>query len=91
MFGTLIDWIKDIKDKIFCRTCNYKTFFAIGMIHHLKKEHNTKPTKNDLRFLLKYNFITRLFKFLVACVLIPPIFILKFTFCFLGMIGEDIL
>ena len=61
MFGTLMDWIKDIKDKIFCRTCNYKTFVAIGIIHHLKKEHNTKPTKNDLRFLLKYNFITRLF------------------------------
>jgi hypothetical protein len=92
MVEILKDWIKGIKEKMFCRNCNnYTTFFAIGIIYHLKKVHNSKPTKDDLKLLLGHNCIARLFKFLVACVLIPPIFILKHIFCFLGMIGEDIL
>ena len=91
MLGTLFDWIRGIKDKIFCRSCDYKTFFAIGIIWHLKKCHSTKPTKRDLKFLLKYNFISRLVKFLVACILIPPIFILKLICYLLGMLGEEIL
>lgn len=88
MLGILFDWIRDIKDRIFCRTCDYRSLFAIGIIWHLKKWHNTKPTKRDLRFLLKYNFITRLVKFLVACVLIPPLFILKLVCYFFEILGE---
>ena len=88
MLGTLFDWVKDIKDTIFCRTCKYKSPFAISLIYHLKKAHNTKLTKKDLRFLLKYNFITRLVKFLVACVLIPPLFVLKLVCYLLGEFSE---
>ena len=84
MLGTLFDWVRDIKTEIFCRNCDYKTLFAIGMIWHLKKAHNTKPTKKDLRFLLKYNFVSRFIKLLVACVLIPPLFVLKLVCYLLG-------
>lgn len=90
MLGTLFDWVKDIKEILFCRTCNYKSPFAIGLIHHLKKAHNIKPTKNDLRFLLRYNFIARLVKMLVACVLIPPLFILKLI-CYFFVILDEII
>ena len=91
MLGTLFDWVKDLKEKIECKKCNYKSLFTIGMLHHLSKCYGIKPTKRDLRFLLKYNFITRLIKFLVACVLIPPLFILKLVCCLLGMLGEEVL
>ena len=85
MLGILFDWIKDFPEKIGCKNCNYKSLFAIGMLHHLLKCHNIKATKRDLRFLLKYNFASRFFRFLVACVLIPPLFILKLV-C--GLLGE---
>ena len=90
MLGTLFDWVRDIKDRLFCRTCNHKSLFAIGLVHHLKKAHNIKLTKKDLRFLLKYNFITRLAKMLVACVLIPPLFIIKLI-CYLFIILDEII
>ena len=91
MLGTLCDWSKDLFWKIECRKCNYKSLFAICLLRHLKKCYGIKPTKRDKIFLLKYNFVSRLLKCLVACVLIPPIFILKLVCCFLGMLGEDIL
>ena len=91
MLGTLFDWTKDLFFKIECKKCDYKSLFAIGMLRHLKKSYGIKPTKRNMRFLLKYNFATRLVKFLIACVLIPPIFILKLLCCLLGMFGEDIL
>lgn len=88
MFGTLIDWVRSIGDKIFCRNCDYKTLFSIGMVWHLKKWHNIKPTKKDLKFLLKYSFLIRLIKFIIACVLIPPLFIIKCVFYYLGLLGD---
>ena len=90
MLGTLFDWIRYIKEKLCCRTCNYKSLFAISLIYHLKKAHNIKLTKKDLRFLLKYNFITRLIKMLVACVLILPLLIMKLI-CYLFIILDEIL
>lgn len=90
MLGILIDWVKDLVWKIGCKRCNYKSLFAIALIHHLKKAHNIKLTKKDLRFLLKYNFITRLVKMLVACVLIPPLFIIKLI-CYLFVILYEII
>ena len=90
MLGTLFDWVRDIKDRLFCRTCKHKSLSAIGLVHHLKKAHNIKLTKKDLRFLLKYNFITRLAKMLVACVLIPPLFIIKLI-CYLFIILDEII
>ena len=90
MLGTLFDWVRNIKERLFCRTCNYKSLFAISLIYHLKKAHNIKHTKKDLRFLLKYNFITRFIKMLVACVLIPPLFIIKLI-CYLFIILDEIL
>ena len=88
MLGTLFDWIRDFKEKILCKKCNYKSLFAISMLHHLSKCYGIKPTKRDLHFLLKYNFISRLIKFLVACVLIPPLFILKLVCYLLGEFSE---
>ena len=90
MLGTLFDWIRYIKEKLCCRTCNYKSLFAVSLIYHLKKAHNIKLTKKDLRFLLKYNFVTRLIKMLIACVLIPPLFIIKLI-CYLFIILDEIL
>ena len=77
MLGTLIDWLENLFWKITCKQDDYKSLFAICLLVHLKKQHNIKPTKRDLKFLLHYNFITRLIKFLIACVLIIPVFILK--------------
>ena len=90
MLRTLFDWIRYIKEKLCCRTCNYKSLFAVSLIYHLKKAHNIKLTKKDLRFLLKYNFVTRLIKMLIACVLIPPLFIIKLI-CYLFIILDEIL
>ena len=90
MLRTLFDWIRCIKEKLCCRTCNYKSLFAVSLIYHLKKAHNIKLTKKDLRFLLKYNFVTRLIKMLIACVLIPPLFIIKLI-CYLFIILDEIL
>lgn len=90
MLRTLFDWIRYIKEKLCCRTCNYKSLFAVSLIYHLKKAHNIKLTKKDLRFLLKYNFVTRFIKMLVACVLIPPLFIIKLI-CYLFIILDEIL
>jgi hypothetical protein len=90
LLGTLFDWVRDVKSRIFCRSCEYKTYFALGVIKHLKKCHNSKPTKKDLKFLLKYNFVTRLVKCLVACVLIPPLFLLKLICYVFEIIGNII-
>ena len=91
MFGILMDWIKDIKYPIECKHCDFKSYSGMAILFHIKGNHGHKPTKRDIRFVLKYDILPRLIKFVVACVLIPPIFIIKFIFCFLGMIGEDIL
>jgi hypothetical protein len=88
MLGTLFDWVRDFKEKIGCKKCNYKSLFAIGMLRHWSKCYNIKPNKRDLRFLLKYNFISRLIKLLVACVLIPPLFVLKLVCYLLGEFSE---
>lgn len=90
MLRALFDWVRYIKEKLCCRTCNYKSLFAVSLIYHLKKAHNIKLTKKNLRFLLKYNFITRFIKMLVACVLIPPLFIIKLI-CYLFIILDEIL
>ena len=90
MLRALFDWVRYIKERLICRTCGYKSLFAISLIYHLKKAHNIKLTKKDLRFLLKYNFITRFIKMLVACVLIPPLFIIKLI-CYLFIILDEIL
>ena len=88
MLGTLFDWVKSIGDKIYCRHCDYKTLFAISMIWHLKKYPNVYLTKKDLKLLLKNNFLARLVKFLVACILIPPLFVLKLVCYFFEILGE---
>lgn len=90
MLGILFDWVRDFKEKIGCKKCNYKSLFAIGILHHLSKCYGIKPSKKDLRFLLKYNFITRLIKMLIACVLIPPLFIVKLI-CYLFVILYEII
>ena len=88
MLGTLIDWSKDLSWKIKCKKCDYKSLFAIKVLIHLKKCHNIKVTKKDIKFLLHYNFITRLVKFLIACILILPIFILKVICYLFELLGE---
>ena len=88
MLRTLLDWIKDFPEKIECKKCNYKSLFAIDILPHWSKCYGVKLNKRDLRFLLKYNFVSRLIKFLVACVLILPLFILKLICCLLGEFSE---
>ena len=88
MLGTLFDWTKELPWKIECKKCSYKSLFAIGLLHHLSKCYGIKPNKRDLRFLLKYNLVSRLIKFIVACVLIPPLFVLKLVCYLLGEFSE---
>ena len=82
MIGIIFDWFRYVGEKIQCKNCDYKTLFAFGMVRHLKHKHNVKITKRDLRFLLKYNFISRVLKVLVGAILIVPLIILKLICAF---------
>ena len=90
MLETLFNWIRDFKEKIECKKCNYKSLFAINILPHWSKCYGVKPNKRDLYFLLKYNFVSRLIKFLIACILIPPLFIIKLI-CYLFIILDEII
>lgn len=77
MLGYLLSIIKDTFEPICCRHCKFQTIFAFRMCRHIPKSHSAKLTKKDFKFLLKYNFITRVIKTVIALPLFAICFILK--------------
>jgi hypothetical protein len=71
--------IKDIFEPIQCKTCQSKHYTAIGMMWHLWRKHSIKVTRRDLKFLAKYNLITRLVIGVLCAVFFIPLFALKFV------------
>ena len=80
MLAFLWSIIRDTFEKLHCKPCKkFKTISAIKLLWHLKKEHNITPNKGDIKFLLRYNLVTRLLLSLVAIVLFIPLLVLKFV------------
>lgn len=83
MLAFLWSIIRDTFEKFSCKLCDkknkMKSMLAVKMLWHLYKEHGQKPTKKDIKFLLRYNLVTRLILSLVAIVLFIPLFVLKFV------------
>ena len=78
MLAFLWSIIRDTFGKLNCKLCkNMKTVFAVRLLWHLHKEHGLKPTKSDIRFLLRYNLLSRLLFSAVAIALFIPLFIIK--------------
>lgn len=78
MLAFLWSIIQDTFGKLNCKLCkNIKTVFAIRLLHHLRKEHGVKPSKKDIKFLLRYNLVSRLLLSTVAIILFIPLFIIK--------------
>ena len=81
MLAFLWSVIRDTFGKLNCKLCDkkskIKSVFATRLLWHLWKEHKVKPTKKDIKFLLRYNLVTRLFFSLVAIIWFVPLFILK--------------
>ena len=53
--------------KYTCTNCKqFKTFSIIKFAKHTKKEHNSKLTKKDLVFALKWHITTQILKMILA-------------------------
>ena len=79
LLATMWNSIKDIFKPIYCKTCNKKSYTAIGIVWHLWRKHGIKITRRDFKILAIYNLFTRLFFGLLSAVLFIPLFILKFV------------
>lgn len=53
-----------------CKRCDYKTFSAIKMWWHITKVENIKPTKRDIKHLIKWSIPGRLIMTLLEIILI---------------------
>lgn len=78
LLNVLFRPIRDLKDtKLFCRHCNYKTASACAMFHHLRKHHNAKSTKRDVRFALANSLASRIVQAWLASLVLIPLLVLK--------------
>lgn len=78
LLNVLFRPIHNLKDtKLFCRHCNYQTVSACAMCHHLRKHHNAKPTKRDVRFALANSLASRIVQACLASLVLIPLLVLK--------------
>ena len=77
MLGFLWNILRDTFFKLNCKQCKFKSVFAVAMLWHLLKKHKVKPTKKDVRFLMRYNLLTRLLMSAIALPLFAVCAILK--------------
>lgn len=66
-----------------CKSCDFKSQSAIKMIHHLIKMEKVKPTKRDIKFLLKHSIPAKIILSLleIICITISAIiFIITYPF-----------
>lgn len=73
--------LRDTFFKLNCKQCKFKSVFALAMLWHLFQKHKVKPTKKDLRFLLRYNLLTRLLMSALALPLFIVCVVLKIVLC----------
>lgn len=60
-----------MKSKLFhkyeCLKCNnFKTYSIIKFAKHIKKEHNSKLTKNDWKFAIKWHWSVQCLRYVLA-------------------------
>jgi hypothetical protein len=77
LLATMWNSIKSIFKPMYCKTCNSKHYTAIGIVWHLWRKHGIKITRRDLKFLTKYNLITRLIIGVLCAVFFVPLLVLK--------------
>lgn len=76
MLSTLFDLITDLKYPIQCKHCKFKTHSAFAILFHIRN-HDRKPTANDIKFALKYCLVSRIIKAIFACLLFIPLLLIK--------------
>ncbi len=74
LIATVWKWVTEIKYKIRCKHCKFASHSALAVLLHIR---NHDHTWRDLRFVLKYNLVTRIGKLLLGCVLLVPLVVLK--------------
>lgn len=80
LIATIWNWVTDIKYKIHCKHCKFASHSALVVLFHTRNHYpdfQFRPTWRDLRFVLKYNLVTRIGKLLLGCVLLVPLLVLK--------------
>jgi hypothetical protein len=65
-------------EKIECRHCNKKSYFAFIILLHCMREHHKKITKKDIKFAIKYGIIGTtaknilfIIKFIILLICLP--------------------
>ena len=80
----MIDFLWDnLKSRFsfkYCRHCDFKSKFAVRVWWHLRKEHNIRLTKKDLKYLIKHSCLTRLFEFIITFCLFVICLVFKILF-----------
>ena len=77
MISFLWNNLKDKFNFIYCRQCDFKSIFAVRIWWHLRKKHNIRLTKKNLKYLIKHSFLIRLFEFIIALFLLVICLIFK--------------
>ena len=61
---------KDLWTTNSCKKCDYSTLSSIKMWRHLTKVEKVKPTKKDIKFLIKWSILGRLVMTLLELIFI---------------------
>lgn len=80
MISFLWNNLKDRFNFIYCKHCDFKSIFAVRVWWHLWKKHNTRLTKKDLKFLIKYSCLIKLFEFIITFCLFVICLVFKILF-----------
>ena len=63
-----------------CIHCDFESIFAVRIWWHLRKKHNKRLTKKDLKYLIKYNCLIELFKSIIIFCLFVICLVFKILF-----------
>lgn len=78
LLNVLFRPIRNFKDnELRCKHCNHKTASACAMFHHLRKRHDIKPSKRDVRFALANSLASRVVQVCLASLVLIPLLVLK--------------
>lgn len=54
---------------LMCNKCRFESYSSLAMLWHIYRVHNLKPTKNDIKNLIKYNAFFKFNMFLISLLL----------------------
>ena len=80
MIGFLWDSLTRRFSFTYCKYCDFKSIFSVHVWWHLRKEHNIRLTKKDLKYLIKHSYLTRLFEFIITFCLFVICLVFKILF-----------